>query len=269
EALASRIELVNVKNADLVVVVSRAMRDELVASGVRADRVLVNPNAVDPDRYSPAIDGSEVRRRLGFDGRIVIGFSSTFGPWHGSIALAHAFARLMTRCPELRRSVRLLMIGAGSQLDATKHVIADAGLDDLVRFTGLVPQGDGPAHLAACDLLVSPHVPNPDGTPFFGSPTKLFEYMAMAPGIVASDLDQLGEVLRHGETAWLVPPGDVEALADGMERLVRDADLRLMLGEAARRDAVAHHTWRAHVHRILDTLAARVPRPSMVTTVSS
>src|SRR4029077_20290487 len=69
--LASRIELLNVNGADLVVVVSRAMRDELIARGVDGNRVLVNPNAVDPDRYSPAIDGGPVRQRYGLEGRTV------------------------------------------------------------------------------------------------------------------------------------------------------------------------------------------------------
>ena len=265
EALATRIEMLNVRNADLVVVVSRAMRDELVARGAESDRVLVNPNAVDLERYSPAIDGAGVRRRYGLDGHTVLGFMSTFGPWHGSVVLARAFVRLITRNPDLRNSVRLLMIGSGVELEATRHVIADAGLDGLVRFTGLVPQEEGPAHLAACDLLISPHVPNPDGSPFFGSPTKLFEYMAMARGIVASNLDQIGEVLRHGETAWLVPPADVDALADGLDRLVRDAALREALGSAARRDVVAQHTWRAHVARTLAALERRISSPESST----
>ncbi len=99
------------------------------------------------------------------------------------------------------------MIGAGPELGEAKRVIDAAGFTEAVIFTGLVAQEEGPSYLAACDILVSPHVPNADGTPFFGSPTKLFEYMAMGRGIVASDLDQIGEVLRHGETAWLVPPG--------------------------------------------------------------
>ena len=60
EALASKIELLNMNGADLVVVVSRAMRDELVGRGVAAGRILVNPNGVDPDRYSP-----DDRRRRG------------------------------------------------------------------------------------------------------------------------------------------------------------------------------------------------------------
>jgi glycosyltransferase involved in cell wall biosynthesis len=256
--LASRIELLNVNGADLVVVVSRAMRDELLARGVDADRVLVNPNAVDPDRYSPAVDGSAIRRRYQLDGRTVLGFISTFQVWHGAVVLARAFAALMAEHPQYHDSVRLLMIGSGVEAEAARRVIVDAGFGDAVHFTGLVEQEAGPAHLAACDILVSPHVPNADGTPFFGSPTKLFEYMAMGKGIVASNLDQIGEVLRHGETAWLVPPGDAAALSVGLDRLLQDDVLRRALGAAARLDVLARHTWRAHVRRTLDALDARV-----------
>jgi glycosyltransferase involved in cell wall biosynthesis len=258
EALASRIELRNVNGADLVVVVSRAMRDELLARGVDGSRVLVNPNAVDPDRYSPAVDGSAIRRHYGLDGRIVLGFISTFQPWHGAVVLARAFVGLLADYPEHRNDVRLLMIGSGREAEEARRVVDAAGFGDAAKFTGLVPQEAGPAHLAACDIVVSPHVPNADGTPFFGSPTKLFEYMAMGKGIVASNLDQIGEVLRHGETAWLVPPGDAAALAAGLDRLVRDPALRRALGVAARAEALAHHTWRAHVRRTLDALDARV-----------
>src|SRR5262249_6740831 len=187
QALASRIELLNVNRADLIVVVSRAMHDELVSRGVDGSRVLVNPNAVDPDRYSPSIEGGAVRRRYGLDGKIVLGFISTFQPWHGALVLARAFVMLLQQHPEHRGSVRLLMIGAGGDAVEAQREIDRAGGGDAVCFTGLVAQEDGPTYLAACDVLVSPHVPNPDGTPFFGSPTKLFEYMAMGKGIVASD----------------------------------------------------------------------------------
>jgi glycosyltransferase involved in cell wall biosynthesis len=103
-------------------------------------------------------------------------------------------------------------------------------------------------------MFVSPHIPNPDGTPFFGSPTKLFEYMAMGKGIVASDLEQIGEVLEHGATAWLVNPGDVESLTMGLKTLIDDEDLRYRLGLAARREAVAKYTWQEHTKKIIERL---------------
>jgi glycosyltransferase involved in cell wall biosynthesis len=146
-------------------------------------RVLVNPNAVDPDRYSPEVDGSAVRQRYGLDGRTVLGFISTFQPWHGAIVLARAFVALLTDRPQHRDSVRLLMIGSGGEAEEAGRVIRAAGYGDAVHFTGLVGQEDGPAHLAACDILVSPHVPNADGSPFFGSPTKLFARHGDGKGI--------------------------------------------------------------------------------------
>jgi glycosyltransferase involved in cell wall biosynthesis len=258
ESLAERIELLNINHADLVVVVSRAMRNELVARSAPAERILVNPNAVDPERYRPDIDGTAVRRRHDLEGKIVIGFISTYQPWHGAEALARAFAILVQNHPGHRDRVRLLMVGAGPSLATVRQIVGAASIDALVRYTGLVAQEYGPQHLAACDILASPHVPNPDGTPFFGSPTKLFEYMAMGRGIVASDLDQIGEVLRHRETAWLVPPNDADALADGLARLIEDPALRTTLGDAARREALANHTWRAHVRRTIDALEARL-----------
>src|SRR5262249_35168433 len=154
---------------------------------------------------------------------------------------------------------RLLMVGAGPSLATVKEIIGAASLDGLVRYTGLVAQEDGPQHLAACDILASPHVPNSDGTPFFGSPTKLFEYMAMGKGIVASELDQVGDVLEHGGAAVMVKPGDVDALAEGLLTLVRDPERRAALGREARRLAVERHSWRSHTARIIDALERLLP----------
>jgi len=256
ESLSERIERLNLRAADLVVVVSAPMKDEVVGRGVDARRVLVNPNGVDPVRYSPAVDGSPVRAKYGLKDEVVIGFIGTFGPWHGAETLAHAYLRLRASYPGLAARARLLVIGEGARLPAVRRIVSEGGAGDATVFTGLVPQEDGATYLAACDVLVSPHVPNPDGAPFFGSPTKLFEYMAMGKGIVASRLDQIGEILEHEKTALLVPPADVEALADGIVRLAEDRTLREYLGAEARRVAVERHTWRAHVNSTVARLRA-------------
>lgn len=256
--LARRIEDALVCAADLVVVVSRPLANELVARGVREERILVNPNGVDTDRYSPTVDGSPVRRRHGLEGKQVVGFIGTFGLWHGAEVLAEAFGLLIERHPRWRDSARLLMVGDGPTLTHVVSALERHAARDLAVLTGLVPQADGPAHLAACDILVAPHVPNRDGSPFFGSPTKLFEYMAMGKGIVASELDQLGEVLRHSDTALLVRPADPAVLAEAIRRLLEDPSLAERLGRAARAVAVARHSWHEHTRRIVEALERRL-----------
>jgi len=254
ERLITRIELLNLQAADLVVVVSQPMKDELIERGIEDAKILVNPNGVDPDRYSPTIDGSQVRRKYSLADKTVIGFIGTFGKWHGAEVLAEAFARLITQYPQYRNSVRLLMIGDGPTMPQVKDILAQAGVTDLCTLTGLISQAEGPAHLAACDILASPHVPNPDGTPFFGSPTKLFEYMAMGKGIVASNLDQIGQILTHEKTAWMVEPGSPESLMLGLKTLIDNPPQRNALGQAASQEVLNCYTWRMHTQKTIDRL---------------
>jgi glycosyltransferase involved in cell wall biosynthesis len=254
---SEKVEILNLRMADLIVVVSDAMRIELGSRGIDAEKILVNPNGVDPDRYTPGVDGSEVRKRHQLGERTVIGFIGTFGKWHGAEILAEAFGKLLHKYPEYQERVKLFMIGDGITMPLVKENINKFAIKESCVLTGLVPQEKGPEYLAACDILVASHKPNPDGTPFFGSPTKLFEYMAMGKGIVASDLDQIGEVLKHDYTAWLVKPGDIDSLMIGLKTLIDDEPRRVKLGKAAREEVIAKYTWREHTRKIIEKLKER------------
>lgn len=248
------IEMCNLLAADLIVVVSKPMKDELVSRGIDEKKILVNPNGVDATSFHPEVDGSGVRRAYGLGDKQVVGFIGTFGPWHGAEVLAKAIRPAVAENDDLH----FLFVGDGVKMDEVRSIISKDGVGDFVTFTGLVPQSDAPRYLAACDILASPHVPNPDGTPFFGSPTKLFEYMAMGKAIVASDLEQIGEILRHQETAWMVRPGDATDLAHGILCLAQDAELRQRLGAKAREEVVARYTWQRNVQRVLEACQSLV-----------
>ena len=81
----------------------------------------------------------------------------------------------------------------------------------------------------------------------------------MGRAIVASDLDQIGEILEHGRAARMVAPGNVVDLAAGIQALIDDPGLRGSLGAEARRFAIERHTWHEHVRRIVARLQELVP----------
>ncbi len=254
EALAEQIEMLNLKACNLVVVISQPLKNELIAKGIDTDKILVNPNGVDPNKYSPEVDGNPIREKYQLQQKTVLGFIGTFGKWHGADILIEAFGKLLRAYPDFKNTLHLLMVGDGQTMPLVKEALFKWGISDYCTLTGTVPQELGPSHLAACDILVSPHVPNADGSAFFGSPTKLFEYMAMGKGIVASDLDQIGEVLKHNHSAWMVKPGDADSLMLGIKALIDYPLIRAQLGKVAREDAVSRHTWKEHTRKIIDKL---------------
>jgi glycosyltransferase involved in cell wall biosynthesis len=245
--LLERYEKLNLRAAARIFVVSEVERKNLEARGVPAGKIVVNPNGVDTEVFRSQIGGAEVRRELGIDDtEVVAGFVGTFGPWHGVIQLAEAIKLVLANVP-----VRFLLVGSGSLHGEVERLLAAEVASRRVIFTGTVAHERVPLLLDACDMLVSPHIPLTDGSDFFGSPTKIFEYMAMGKGIVASRLGQIGEVLADTETALLVEPGNVRELAHAIITLAESHDLRAGLGAQARKIAVQRHTWTRNAERVL------------------
>jgi glycosyltransferase involved in cell wall biosynthesis len=246
--LLERCERLNLAAAARVFVVAEVERNNLVKAGVASDKIVVNPNGVDVEKFRPNVGGAAVRHELGLaEDEMLAGFVGTFGPWHGVRTLAEAITLMPVAC-----GVRFLLVGAGMLRDEAERVIREAGKEKQVIFTGQVDHERVPALLDACDILLSPHVPLADGSEFFGSPTKLFEYMAMGKAIVASRLGQIGDVLSDQETALLTEPGNARQLADAILQLSGSPELRHRLGAAARQAAIDEHTWKRNAGRVLD-----------------
>jgi len=246
--LLTRYERLNLDAAARIFVVSDVERRNLERVGVEANKIIVNPNGVDTNTFRPGIGGQAVREKMAIaEAETLVGFISSFGPWHGVLTLVEAIKEIPTSS-----GVRFLLVGSGSLLAQVKQLLAEEEKAGQVSFTGAVGHEDVPALLDACDVLVSPHVPLADDTEFFGSPTKIFEYMAMGKGIVASRLGQIGEVLSDGVSALLVEPGNARQLREAIVRLAESPELREHLGESARRHATDHHTWKRNAQNVLE-----------------
>lgn len=248
--ILKKIESLNLKFADKIIVVSEVLKSNLITQGIDANKILVNPNGVDVDVYKPKSGGDQLKKSLGIGNKQIVGFIGTFGAWHGGIVMAKAIVLYFKS--NSNTNTHFLLIGEGNDLPEVKQIIKDSGVEDGVTFTGRIDQTDGPKYLDACDVLLSPHIPNPDGSEFFGSPTKLFEYMAMEKAIIASDLNQIGEILEHKKTAILVEPNNAEALAEAIHTLILNEELQQQLGINARQEVIYNYSWDKHVEKTLN-----------------
>ena len=264
EALYLKAEEAAFRQATFISVVSETVKAELVSRGVSAEKVLVNPNGADLEAYAPASADvkATVRRELGFGPeQTVVGFTGTFGGWHGVDVLAEAIPRICEGNP----AIRFLLIGDGKHKALVDEAVARYGLEARVRCVGRVPQAEGARLLTACDIYVSPHNSHMIDSKFFGSPTKIFEYMAMGGAIVASRLEQIGDVLSPALTpadlrrddlavtdqrAVLCEPGKVDEFVAGVIAAAARPDISAALGRNARQAVAEHYSWSKHVDRI-------------------
>ena len=273
--LAASIEDCCLRHAHRVVTVSEVLVDELVARGVPRERIVWYPNCIDLEVFSPSQYEAErggIRANLGIkDDEIAVMFIGTFGVWHGAETLASAAKRYFGSAHTGAVKLKFIFVGDGLRLGAVRDMLKNEIDAGQVVLTGLVPQAAAPKFLAAADIFASPHAPSADGGKFFGSPTKLFEYMAMNRPIIASDLHQLGDVLCpavrvsdiesgfkpiSNEIAMLVKPGSVDELLEGLIFLAQNPKAREALAAGARQRVVERYTWCHHVGVIFQSLGS-------------
>nr|MBA3296000.1 glycosyltransferase family 4 protein [Acidobacteriota bacterium] len=182
----------------------------------------------------------------------VVAYAGHLYAWKGVDVLLRAVAHLP--------GTRALVVGGHEEeadIGRLRALASALGINERVTFTGHVEPSRVAALLAEAAVLVLPNPASAISTRFT-SPLKLFEYMAAGRAIVASDLPAIREVLRNNENALLVEPGNVDALADGIRRVLNDGALAERLARAAFADA-PQYSWGRRAERLeelLGTLAA-------------
>jgi glycosyltransferase involved in cell wall biosynthesis len=242
EALIHEVMGPNLRAADRVIAVSPHVADQAVELGVARERVRVIRSGVDVERFRPR-DARQARSRLG------LGAYTPVVLFVGNLEPRKQVHLLLEALQQVRRSVpdaRLAIVGSGKSAgaeDQTLHLQRLAvGLDlqSAVQFTGPV---DGETLLdwyAAADAFALPSSSEAQGI-------VALEAMACGVPVVASAVGGLLGTISDGHDGFLVPPGDVTALADRLVTLLRNRPARQTLGQAARRKVEQEFSWSTRV----------------------
>lgn len=220
---------------------------DVIHNGIpRAELRVPDPKEVERTRRHWGLLGHTT---VGVVGRINLGRK-------GQHLLVEAAARLVAQHP----SARFLIIGSaypGKEHEEARlrAMIEERGLADRFVLTG--DMGDLPLIYGLLDVVV---VPSPVPEPFGNTAP---EAMAYGIPVVGTDMGGTAEIVTHGHTGFLFPPGDVEALSACIDLLLGDPDLRRRLGEAGRADFEDRFEFERCYQGMVDVLArARGAHPS-------
>jgi glycosyltransferase involved in cell wall biosynthesis len=229
------------RQADAVITIAEAMRAEIVARGVPAERVFVVPNGVAADTFTPREADPALRAKYRLGGRPVFGYVSNLDhAREGQELLVEATARLRSR----GREMACLIVGDGRRRPELERLAASLGVSDLVVFTGAVPHSQIQRYYALIDVFVVPR--RPERAARLVTPLKPLEAMALGRPVVVSELPPLVEITDPDERGLSFPPEDAHALAATIERLVDNPALRHRIADAGRRWVIAERSWSAN-----------------------
>lgn len=222
-----------IERADALIAVSESTRCDLIERmGAPADRVVVTHEAADPDlaRVTDPVRLREIRRRYGLPERFVLSLGA-MEPRKNLARLLEAFVAL---APAVRKDVSLVVAGAQGWLNDSIHEhVQKLGLGESVHFAGYIEEKDLAAVYSLATVFAYPSLWEGFGLP-------ILEAMACGTPVLTSSVSSLPEVA--GDAAVLVPPNDVDAIAEGLGRLLEDDTLRRQLSERGYHRA-ANFSW--------------------------
>jgi glycosyltransferase involved in cell wall biosynthesis len=257
--MAIKMTHIALNKAAVVVCVSNPLKNRLVQKWhVSPQKIIVCPNAVDTNLFSPRFFSDLDRKGLGILGHPVIMFVGNFSRWHDLNQLVEAFMYVKKEFP----FAHLALVGDGNNRPDVEKSITSLGLQDSVLITGFVKNEEIPNYLASADIAVVPYPIEPPGGLWF-SPLKLFEYMAAGNAIVASGIRPITEIIQDGKNGLIAQPGKAIELAKCIIKLAKDEHLREDLGKKAREDTLKFYSLKTYIknlEKIYSSVLAEVPK---------
>jgi len=217
----------------------RLVFDRIVTNSEVARRLLVAEGFGPIDVVRPGVPEQPMRPPLAFPPTIA--FAGRLVRQKGVDLLLRAFARLVTHVPE----ARLLLAGDGPERKSLHELISTLGVSSRVCMLGHLSRPELERHFASAWVQAVPSR--------FAEAFGLVAVEAMMRGtaVVASAADGLMEVVEDGQTGVLVPPGDVNGLAEALLALLRDRELAERMGKTGREVALEHFREETYIDRLI------------------
>jgi len=231
-------------HAGAVLIGCRSFADAVTARlGTAPERFTIVPGAVDVQRFHPHDRPPSDTVELLYHGRV--------DARKGVLDLVRAAAILC------RRGVgfSLRISGIGPDVESTRALVTELGVQSRVRMTGPVAYDDVPAVYENASIFVSP-------TYAEGFSNTILEAMASGLAVVSCRTVGVVDCIECGRNGLLVEPGDIDALAEAMRRMIEDAPERRRLAEAGLADCRRLYSWAAvgaQVMGIYDGLVGSAP----------
>ena len=230
------------RRVDAVACICEGLRRDVAARGIDAHKLHVVPNGVDPARFVARQRDADTARRLGLEGKTVVGYIGTFFGFEGVVDLVRAIAKIVKSG---RDDVAGLIVGRGATYEACRETAAELGVEAQIVHPGHVDPDEVESMYSVLDILVYPR--RQFRITELVTPLKPLEAMAMEKAVIGSDVGGIAELIADEKTGLLFRSGDVDDLARQILRLVDDAALRQEFGHTARRWIETERDWRSIV----------------------
>jgi PEP-CTERM/exosortase A-associated glycosyltransferase len=242
-----------VAGADAVMTICRGLREDLIARGVRPDKIGVMPNGVDLELFgTPPPRDEALARDLALGESPVIGFIGSFYDYEGLDDLIAAMPHLIKEHPH----ARLLLVGGGPMEEALRAQAEASPVSFAIHFAGRVPHHEVERYYSLCSVMAYPR--KRSRLTDLVTPLKPLEAMAQGRIVAASDVGGHRELIADGVTGALFPADDPPACARALATLLSAADRWAQMRDAARAHVAEHHDWASNVRRYRDVYQALV-----------
>jgi len=241
--LMRAIAMYTISKADMITCDAEFVKSEILRIGrCGAQRVITFPWGVDLKKFQPNVDGSKIRRRIGWEDKRIIVVTRNFEPKYGIELFLRTLPRMVKEVPD----VGVLFCGKGPLMDQFTRFVNNHGLKEYVFFAGFIENDELPKYLRAADIYVSTSITD-------GTSVSLLEAMACGLPVVVTDNPSILEWIKDGENGFVVPRNNLSQLTEKLIHLLKDDTLMKQFGERNLEIAKARADWDKNFERLEHT----------------